>query len=222
MWYFTGKDKRCGYNYNNLIAKVGRTHKINHKTDLTESGQGLIAFNTIKDALSYTDQTIVWQVELGGKIEVGFDWTKATECTYIAGGIDIEEVLREFARECALSVLGRWRPPSIVVKFLKTGDHSIRDDARAAAQKAGLKAQSRHDYEASDAARCAAHAASDYDAPQIVRCAINAAAESIADKAYIGEGGNELEFHGIKAGAERIQNLRLTQIVLSEIRKNIN
>lgn len=52
----------------------------------------------------------------------------------ILKSMDAEKLLRDFARWSALKVLHLWpNPPDVVVKFLKTGDESLRDAARAAA-----------------------------------------------------------------------------------------
>ena len=48
--------------------------------------------------------------------------------------IDAEPILREFARWCALQVVHLWDAPEVVVQYLKTGDESLRDAARAAAR----------------------------------------------------------------------------------------
>ena len=44
-----------------------------------------------------------------------------------------KETLREFARWCALQVIDLWDAPDVVYEYLKTGDETLRDAARAAA-----------------------------------------------------------------------------------------
>lgn len=47
-------------------------------------------------------------------------------------GYDATPVLRQFAREMALSTTSLWNPPPVVLRFLKTGDESIRGATNAA------------------------------------------------------------------------------------------
>ncbi len=48
--------------------------------------------------------------------------------------INAEDLLRQFARECALSVIHLWNPPQVVVEYLKTGNKELRDAAWDAAR----------------------------------------------------------------------------------------
>jgi hypothetical protein len=50
------------------------------------------------------------------------------------GCVDAENILRKFARDCALDVIHLWNAPPIVRKYLETGDESIREAARDAAR----------------------------------------------------------------------------------------
>ncbi|MCB7127908.1 MAG: hypothetical protein J3T61_00015, partial [Candidatus Brocadiales bacterium] len=74
--------------------------------------------------------------------------------------LDIEDLLRDFTRRCALDVVDLWDAPDVVVRYLKTGDESLRDAARAAARDAkdAARAAAR---DAKDAAGAAARAAKD-------------------------------------------------------------
>ena len=80
------------------------------------------------------------------------DKVVGVECVHTVGA-DASDVLRKFGRMCALDVIDLWDAPPIVIKYLKTGNESIRaaawdaawDAARAAARDA-----------AGDAARAAA------------------------------------------------------------------
>ena len=47
--------------------------------------------------------------------------------------IDATKILQKFARMCALDVIHLWDAPDVVVRYLKTGDESLRDAARIAA-----------------------------------------------------------------------------------------
>ena len=55
-------------------------------------------------------------------------------------GFDATEILRKFARLCALDVIDLWGAPEIVVRYLKTGDESLRAAAMAAAWAAASAA----------------------------------------------------------------------------------
>jgi hypothetical protein len=51
----------------------------------------------------------------------------------ILATIDATDLLREFARWCALHVIDLWDAPDVVRKYLETGDASLREAARDAA-----------------------------------------------------------------------------------------
>lgn len=53
-------------------------------------------------------------------------------------GYNASPVLRQFARDVALGLTDRWNPPPIVLRYLHTGNESI----RAAAENAALRAES--------------------------------------------------------------------------------
>ena len=101
------------------------------------------------DALHYAPGPWVSKRTITGTIVRGDDKLCGTECVH-SEGIDATEVLRKFARMCALDVIDKWDAPEVVVRYLKTGDESIRDAARAAAWAAADAA------DAADAARDAA------------------------------------------------------------------
>jgi hypothetical protein len=50
--------------------------------------------------------------------------------------VDAAAVLRAFARWCALSVIDKWDAPEEVVRYLRTGDDSLRSAAESAARSA--------------------------------------------------------------------------------------
>ena len=63
----------------------------------------------------------------------------------ILASIDATDLLREFARWCALQVIHLWECPDVVRRYLETGDESIRaaawDAAWAAARAAAWDSQ---------------------------------------------------------------------------------
>jgi len=118
---------------------LGRTHKV--KGTIIPCLNGLHGSVKPLDALNHAPGQIVWKVRLSGVVvSHNDDKYCASERTYIAGGIDVSETLRAFARKCALDVIDLWTAPEIVIRYLKTGDKSIRaaawDAARAAARAA--------------------------------------------------------------------------------------
>ena len=136
-WYFSPKDKKLAHGDGREIA-VGVTHEVEGDPVLCD--HGLHASKSILDAYQYATSGIVWRVKLSGKISLGDDKMCATRREYLAGGIDISDVLREFAREQALSVAHLWDVPVIVKQYLETGDESIRSAAWSAAESAALLA----------------------------------------------------------------------------------
>ena len=127
-YYFSNKEKRLAYGDNRKI-KLGTTHKVKGEPILCE--HGLHASKRIIDALDYAPDSVLWIVELGGKVVHDDDKSVATERTYVGGGIDVTDTLRKFARMCALDVVHLWDCPPIVLEGLKTGNEEIRQEARA-------------------------------------------------------------------------------------------
>lgn len=131
---------------------IGRTHKV--KGTIIPCQNGLHASIKPLDALSFAPGPIIWRVRCGGEIIDDGDKLVASERTYIGGGIDVSDTLYKFARMCALDVVHLWDAPAIVVRYLKTGDSSIRAAARDAAWAAAWDDAARA--AAWDAARAAA------------------------------------------------------------------
>src|SRR5690606_38437686 len=148
-WWFSG-GKTLPHGDGRRI-RVGATHEV--EGEIIPCDRGLHASARAIDALQYAPGPIVWKVRLSGVVAVGYDDDQhaASRRTYLAGGIDVSDTLREFARRCALDVIHLWDAPEIVVRYLKTGDETIRDAAWDAARAAARAAR--------DAARDAARAA---------------------------------------------------------------
>lgn len=149
-WYFSETDCRLRFGDGREV-KAGETHKVDGNIHLCLNG--LHASKNIRDALLYAPGCYVWRVELGGTIDHGSDKMAASERTYL-WGYDASDVLRKFARMCALDVIHLWYAPDVVISYLKTGDESLRaaawaaapDAAWAAARAAAGDAQSRRLY----------------------------------------------------------------------------
>ena len=149
-WWFDNNGGKLRYGDGRII-RAGRTLKV--KGDLELCRHGLHGSDRLLDALKYARSSILWRVDLGGEILHGDDKACAAERTHL-WKMDIEDILRDFARRCALDVVHLWDAPDLVVRFLKTGDESLRDAARDAARDAVARA-------AAWAARDAAWAAGD-------------------------------------------------------------
>ena len=140
-WWFGTTDKKLLYDDNRKIV-IGETHKISG--DIVPCHHGLHLSKRIIDALNYAPGPVIYRVVGSGVIIPHGDPVDKYACserTYIAGGIDISNTLRLFARKCALDVIHLWNhPPDIVIKYLKTGDEAIRAAACAAAYAAACAA----------------------------------------------------------------------------------
>jgi len=113
---------------------------------------GLHASRKIFDALRYAPGNTICRVECEDVVEEQDDKLVCRR-RRILWQVDGEALLRDFARRCALDVIHLWDAPEVVVRYLKTGDESIRDAAWAAAWAAAGDAARDT---AGDAARAAA------------------------------------------------------------------
>jgi hypothetical protein len=154
-WHFVGDTLRDG----RPVPSDGEV--LVHGGPLKLCAFGLHASRNILDALRYAPGHTICRVEVGGEIIHGKDKLVCSERT-ILWRVSGEQVLRKFARMCALDVLHLWDAPAIVERYLKTGDESIRVAAARDAAWAAVEAA------AGDAARAA-----DRDA---ARAAVDAAA----------------------------------------------
>jgi len=121
-WHFVSDDRKLGYGDGRKVRK-GITHKVKVEPILCQ--QGLHASIRAIDAIQYAPGNVVSRIIIGGEIIKGDDKIVGTERTYLWVA-DAEDTLREFARWCALEVIGLWDAPDIVVEYLRTGDESIR------------------------------------------------------------------------------------------------
>jgi len=131
-WYFSETPPRLRLGDNRKI-RPGFTHTVDCPLVLCESG--LHGSARIIDALKYAPGPYIWQVELGGEIVHGDDKAVASSRTYL-WGYDASDVLWKMARLCALDHIKKWDAPDVVVKYLKSGDESLRSAARSAAESA--------------------------------------------------------------------------------------
>ena len=152
-WYFSGTDKRLRYDDGREIA-IGIRHTVKGKPDLCN--HGLHASVRLIDALGYAPGPVLWRVRISGTIKQGEDKICGTVRTYLAGGVDISDILRAFARRVALDVAHLWDMPEIVRKYLETGDKNIRSVASDAASDAARAAAGAAAWAAAGAAWAAA------------------------------------------------------------------
>jgi len=129
------------------------------------------------DALRYATGHWLCRDEFGGRIIRGDDKLVASERTILIMA-DATNMLRHFARLCALDVIDKWNAPDVVKKFLRTGDKSLREAAYSAACSAICQP-------ACSAAICqpacsAAHSAARSVARSAARSAARAAARAAA------------------------------------------
>jgi len=160
-YHFVGSELRDG----NEIPADGEWLTHNGRIELCASG--LHASLSVKDALQYAPGETLCLVRLGGKILHGDDKLVA-ERRMILARFNADELLREYARWCALQVIELWDAPDVVRSYLETGDESLRDAAEAASRGAP-RSTSR------DASRAASMAASRAAAWNASRAALWAA-----------------------------------------------
>jgi hypothetical protein len=111
--------------------EIGTTHTV--EGEVIPCKNGLHGSKRLLDAVGYAPGPIVWRVKQHGEIVTQGDKQASSKRTYLAGGVDISPVLREFARSCALDVIDQWDAPDVVVQYLETGDETLRDAAQSAA-----------------------------------------------------------------------------------------
>lgn len=148
--------------------------------------KGLHGSRRLIDALGYAPGPVLCRTVHSGEILYGDDKLCSSGRIIIAMA-DVSEVLRKFARLCALDVVHLWDAPDVVIQYLKTGDVKTRHAAMSAARTAAMSA-----------ARAAAMSAAGAAAVVAARSAAGAAVWATA---------------GAKHAAKAKQNRRLTAMV---------
>lgn len=148
-YHFTSETLRNGQ----PIPPIGEW--LVHNGPIVPCDSGLHASEHPLDALQYAPGAMLHLVELEDNLvshgEPIDKWVGRRR--KIVTTIDATELLREFARWCALQVIHLWDAPAVVRQYLKTGDESLRAAARRTAASAAARAA------ASAAARTAARTA---------------------------------------------------------------
>ena len=164
-WHFVGDALRDG----RPIPADGVTLK--HKGKLELCASGLHASERLIDALQYAPGPILCRVKMGGTIKKESDQLVARQRT-ILWRVNSTDVLRKFARQCALDVAHLWNMPPVMKQYLETGDESLRATAWAAARDAA--------WDAASAASSNAASAGGWDAASVAaRVAARATAKAL-------------------------------------------
>ncbi len=132
-WHFVGDTLRDG----SPIPDNGAV--LQHEGPLEMCASGLHASKRIRDALWYAPGGTICRVRLSGERLGDADKIVAAE-RKIIWRVNGEDLLREFARACALDVIDLWDAPDIVREFLETGNEELRAAAWDAAWAAAWDA----------------------------------------------------------------------------------
>jgi hypothetical protein len=197
-WHFVGDNLRDG----RPIPPDGET--LIHDGPLAMCRCGLHGSPRLLDALRYAPGHTLCRTEHGG--EIIHDADKLVSASrVILWRLDAEDLLRDFARRCALDVIDLWPAPEIVIKYLTGGDETFRAAAWDAASTAARDA-----WDAAGTAAWAARAAAwdaAWDAASIAAStAASTAARAARDAAMV--------------PAWDKQNRRLTSMVMAATRRD--
>lgn len=146
-YHFTGNRLRDG----RPVPPIGET--LVHEGEIVWCRSGFYASPTAWDALPYALGERLHRVLCEDIERAEANKFVCRRLTIIAT-IDATDLLRKFARKCALDVIHLWDAPQVVVDYLTTGDETLRKAAQEAA-----RAAARSTAWASRAARAAARAA---------------------------------------------------------------
>ena len=187
-FYFSRTNKKLRYEDNRII-RTGITHKV--KGDLRICYNGLHASKSIMDALGYAPGPYLWVVTLSEDTIKGTDKACARTRTYLAGA-NIEKVLRKFARKQALINIEKIKPYctnrqyELILRWLKTGDETIRKNVQSAARLATDSATDSATRLAADSAAYSAADAAAYSVDSAAFSAARSAAWVTAEKMLLG------------------------------------
>lgn len=132
-WHFTADLLRDG----RPIPPPGQT--LVHVGPVKMCRSGLHASERIIDALTYAPGTMIHRVECDDIVSLQHDKLVCRRRT-ILWSVDGGEILRAFARRCALDVVHLWDTTDVVVRWLRTGNPSILYAAQARARAVAVRA----------------------------------------------------------------------------------
>lgn len=134
-WWFSN-GYQLGYDDKRPV-RVGITHTVEPPLELCKWGLHL-SINPL-DAISNAGGSIVWRVKASGEVVEGVGKLVCSERTYVAGGTDVSGVLQKFIRLCVLDAKCLWDAPDVLIRYLRTGNKSLQEDALKAAVDAVIK-----------------------------------------------------------------------------------
>ena len=137
-WHFMAERDGVPVLRDGTPLEIGKWYE--HVGELEMCAAGFHASTRAMDALRYAPGNWLALVEVED-FERGDDKLVARRRRAL-WVFNAEELLRLFARQCALLVVHLWDCPDIVKRYLEIGDESIRDAAWAAASAAACDAQS--------------------------------------------------------------------------------
>lgn len=232
-WHFTSDQLHDG----RPIPPVGET--LRHDGSLMMCESGFHASLRLIDSLMYAPGSILHRVEIGDDYESqGHNDKVVSYERTILWSFDATDVLRSFARLCALDVIHLWDAPAVVRRYLETGDESLRaavqaiawDAVHVAARVAAwAAAEDAFEYAAHAVARDGARAAAHAAAWAVARDGAHAAARDAARdgvRAAAWDGARaairaaaDAAWVATRDGAREKQNKRLTTMVLDAAEK---
>lgn len=201
-WHFVRKNRRLGFG-DGRIVKSGRIYRVPTDRPLELCSYGLHGSKRLLDALLFAPGPVLCRVELVGE-RIDYHDTSVAYARRVEWMMDATDILRRFARLCALDVIHLWEPPDVVMRYLKTGDESIRNAAAAAASAVAWEAD-----------RAAAKNAAWEATRHAAWTAATAAAWAVAWEAT----AKNAAWPTVRAAAEEKQNRRLTAMVMAARRK---
>lgn len=113
---------------------------LDHSGPIVPCQSGLHASVRLIDALKYAPGGTLCRVACSGTVVQEADKVAASRRVILWRLTDTDEILRSFARQCALDVAHLWDMPVIVLEYLETGDETKRAAANAAAMAAAWDA----------------------------------------------------------------------------------
>lgn len=130
VWWFCGDDLILRYG-DGRKAIVGETHCVDpSKIELAKFG--LHGSIDALDAVCNASGKHLFYCRLEGSVIHGEDKSVASQRTYLAGGIDVSDVLRNFAKRYALDMVHFWDAPQIAIDYLNSDTEELREEVMLA------------------------------------------------------------------------------------------
>ena len=133
-WHFVGDTLRDG----RPVPADGAVLRHDGPVEICQSG--LHASPRLIDALHYAPGSTICRDECRDVVVAQADKLVCRERVILWRVENADDLLLDFARRCALDVIHLWGAPDVVVRYLRTGDESLRAAASAAARAAARDA----------------------------------------------------------------------------------